>query len=274
MTEFSTKIGRFRNLLDLSFEDFLKKIPLFSFSLLLISLMGIGFLYLIYPQLKVQPFLLFLAGILVYFFSIWQFLAIITIKEEIGKATLASCLFKSLTAVFRIFLPLILIGGISIGFLILVPKIFVFFIVFLVYCLILFSSYISLTEKRKGLEAIIRSFHILRRNLFHFYWKIIIFFVILILALFVFGTFFSLFYFQLLPLPTILNFILAIIFGLIIYFFFWMLVGSYFAVLFKNTWEIKKYIAFYDLSPLLIMAVYVFLSIILAVLIIGVGITL
>lgn len=281
MEEFPVKIKNLRELLGFTFEDFFKKIHLFSVCLFVISLIEISLLFLINPRLlkivpaeflETNPSSLLIIGILVLFFSVWKFLAIVIVKERIGKIGMGNCLAKSLSASLRIFIPIILIGGISAGFLILVPKVITFLITLLVYFWVLFSSYISLTEKRGGFEAFIRGFHVLQRNIFRVYWKISIFFIILLLAFFVLGVFFALFYFQILPLPAILNLIAGIILALAIYFLFLILAYSYLAVLFENAWKIRKYIAFYSLNPLLIMAIYVFLAVILATLIVGIGV--
>lgn len=281
MEEFSTKIKSFREILEFTFKDFFKKIYFLLASLFVISLIEIFLLFLINHRLlknfpvellKTNHFLLIAIGILTFFFSIWKFLAIVIVKERIGKIEIKNSLVESLSAAFRILLLIILIGGISTSFLILLPRLIAFLIVVLVYFLVLFSSYISLNEKKVGFEALIRSFQILRRNIFQFYWKILTFFIILLLAFFPLAVFSYLFYFQIFTLPPILNLTLGGMLALTIYFLFLSLANSYLAVLFKNAWEIKKYIAFYPPHPLLMITIYVFLTVILITLILGIGI--
>lgn len=276
MINFSNKIGAFRELLDLTFKDFFKKFFSFLISLFIISLIEFGFLFLINHQLlktfpkeffKTEPPLLLLAGILVFFFSVWKFLVIVVLKEEAEKPALGKCLLKSLSATFLIIIPIILIGGINCAVLILTKNFFIFLITLLIYFFFLFPSYISLKEKRGGFEAFLRGIQILRRRTFQFYWKIVHFFLFLVLIFFIPGIIFFLSYFQKLPLSAVSNLTLMTISGLIIYFLFWMIYGSYLSILFQKNWENGKYLAFSLPNPLVMIAFQFFLTIVLVALI-------
>ncbi len=271
--ELSTEIKKFKEILGLSLQSFLKKFSSFFFCFAIISLLEITLLWLIHPQLfknlinnnlPTNITFLFFSGLIVIVFSVWKFLALTSIRERIDLG-IAATLIKSLAAFLRIIFPLILITSISLGFLFLTYHWLVILALFLIYFWIIFSSYISLNEKKPGFSAFVRSFYFLQKLIFKIYWYIISFLFLLFLMLF---PFIILAFFLYLQVSALIGLLL----GAIILIIFFLLTNVYLSIIFENAWLVKKYIAFSSPTPLFLLAIYIFLIIVLFTLFIGIRI--
>lgn len=290
MEKFLNRIKKFTELLNFLFDALVKKFHLLFLSVFIITLIEVVVLFLINNQWigfftknlengswetgKMTPFLMIVSGVFFFFMEVWKFSALSSIRN--GGNKLGNALAKGFIATVRISMLTAFLSSIFIGFMMLErsPILIVLLFGMMVYFLILLSSYISLYENKKGVEAFMRAMHVWRKNFFKSLWKIFIFSVTFFLIFIAFIFFLSLLVVGLIQSIMIsFSYILGLSLGLLIAIVLTSLLGIlfylYFSLLSENIWKIRKYVAFYKPNYLFIISVYVFLSVILYIVILG-----
>jgi len=255
MEEFQSKIKSFVELSQYVFNDLFKKGVTIFVSLSLLLALEIGLISLIGLDSRLNITLSVMGA---FFFLSLNFVVVSAIREEkLSKAFLAG---------LRIIIPVILLGGIVAEFYLLSEAFRVLIIVlsFLFFFWIVFASYISLKEKRRGMEAFIRALHLLKRNYLGALWKVILFFVVLFLASISLS-----FPFVLIHLFYGLPLWLIQVLGFIFLVFAFSLINIYLSLLCENVWKIRKHIAFSSPPPLYNLAIVIFLLVIFLVLVLA-----
>jgi hypothetical protein len=203
----------------------------------------------------------------VLFFLALNFSVVTAVREEF-PGTLGA-LKRGLISTVKLVIPIALLGGIVSEFFLLSEsfKNFIIFLGFLVYLWTIFACYVSLKEKRRGMESFIRALHLLRKNFLGAVWKILVFGIIFSLALvaLTFPLILLYFFFPLSGLLTIVGGLLVFVLSVLVI----SLSNIYLSNLCENVWKIRKHIAFYPPPPLYNLAVTIFLLVVFLILVLA-----